>query len=315
MNYRYGIYFIIVLFIYSCSTKPSSTETLSTDAIIILGTAQDAGSPHMNCRKKCCINLWDSENNKTNVVSLAIFDNENNETWLFEATPDIATQINKLKELTFNDSHLPSGIFLTHAHIGHYTGLMYFGKEAMGAKEIPVYAMPKFKYFLETSGPWSQLVEQKNIALNQLNSDSTISISNNLKVKPIIVPHRDEFSETVGYYIYFKEKSILFIPDINKWEKWKHNIADEVKKMDYAFLDATFYDINELPNRDMSQIPHPFVVESMNIFNKLSDEDKNKIYFIHFNHSNPLLKKNSEEQKAVKSAGYHFATQYTIIKL
>lgn len=315
MVYKHTVFYLVALLISGCTQKQATTKYLNSDSIIILGTAQDAGSPHMNCRKDCCINLWDSENCKTNVVSLAIVDKERSETWLFEATPDIATQLNKLKELIQDDSYGPSGVLLTHAHIGHYTGLMYFGKEAMSAKEIPVYAMPRLKNYLENNGPWSQLVTQNNISLNKLTADSTIHLSKNVKVKPVLVPHRDEFSETVGFYIYFKEKIILFIPDINKWEKWNYNIANEVKKADYAFLDATFYNINELPNRDMSQIPHPFVVESMKTFSELSKEDKNKIFFIHFNHSNPLLKKNSAEQLVVLNAGYQIAQQYTIIEL
>ena len=42
-----------------------------------------------------------------------------------------------------------SGVFLTHAHIGHYTGLMNFGNEAMGTKELPVFCMPKMKSFFK----------------------------------------------------------------------------------------------------------------------------------------------------------------------
>ncbi|NNC85854.1 MAG: MBL fold metallo-hydrolase, partial [Bacteroidia bacterium] len=285
--------------ISSCTTNHITEIALHKNAIIVLGTAQDAGSPHMNCRKDCCISLWDDANKKTNVVSLAIYDHELNQNWLFEATPDIAIQLNELKELTNDDSHLPSGVFLTHAHIGHYTGLQFFGKEAMGANEMPVYAMPNMKSYLESNGPWSQLVTQKNIQLNALQEDSVHSISKNLKVKPVLVPHRDEYSETVGYYIFFKKKTILFIPDIDKWQKWNKNISDEIKQVDYAFVDATFYNTNELPNRDMSEIPHPFVVESMELFDELPIEEKKKVYFIHLNHSNPLLKNNSQEQTVV----------------
>ena len=43
----------------------------------------------------------------------------------------------------------PKGIFLTHAHIGHYSGLIHLGKEALGAKGISVYAMPKMSFFLK----------------------------------------------------------------------------------------------------------------------------------------------------------------------
>jgi pyrroloquinoline quinone biosynthesis protein B len=130
-----------------------------------------------------------------------------------------------------------------------------------------------------------------------------------VSVTPFTVPHRDEYSETVGYRIQGQHKTAIFIPDINKWQSWKTNIADLVKTVDYAFLDAAFYADGELPGRDMSKIPHPFVSESMQIFDALPIQQRNKIWFIHMNHTNPLLNKNSPEAKLVLSKGYHIAQE------
>ena len=124
---------------------------------------------------------------------------------------------------------------------------------------------------------------------------------------PLQVPHRDEFSETVGYKIIGVNKSALFIPDIDKWEKWETNISAMIKTVDYAFLDASFYDGDELNTRDISQIPHPFVIESMTRFQNLSDTEKQKIYFIHFNHTNALLNPESEHYKTVLKNGFNIA--------
>eukprot|EP00957_Ditylum_brightwellii_P156501 11911053-Ditylum_brightwellii.AAC.1 len=66
----------------------------------------------------------------------------------------------------------PDGIFLTHAHIGHYTGLMYLGREALGAVDVPVYAMPRMRSFLKNNGPWSQLVSLGNINIQNLEEKS-----------------------------------------------------------------------------------------------------------------------------------------------
>ena len=133
---------------------------------------------------------------------------------------------------------------------------MHLGKEVMGTNNTPVFAMPRMKTFLEENGPWNQLVELKNISLQELKSDSTINLNENIKVTPFLVPHRDEFSETVGYKIMINNKSLIFIPDIDKWERWATNINELIQKVDYAFLDATFYKNGEL-KRDMSEIPHP----------------------------------------------------------
>ena len=204
------------------------------------------------------------------------------------------------------NNKLIDGIFLTHAHIGHYSGLMYLGREALGAKNVPIYTMPRMKYFLQQNGPWSQLVSLENIKLEEINHNQNIRLSSDLKVIPFNVPHRDEFSETVGYKIIGKNKSALFIPDIDKWELWNKSIVDEVKSVDYAFLDATFFSGEEI-NRSMSEIPHPFISETINLFKDELLEIKNKIYFIHFNHTNPVLNNKLHLKDSILKLGFNFA--------
>jgi len=167
--------------------------------------------------------------------------------------------------------------------------------------------MPKMQGFLENNGPWSQLVSNKNISLQELKDNEEVALTSSLKVVPFTVPHRDEYSETVGYKINGPNKSVLFIPDIDKWGKWKTDIVSEIKKVDYAFLDATFYDSEEINNRDISEIPHPFVIESMELFKNLLPAEKEKIHFIHFNHTNPLLNPDSEQSKEVLKKGFQIA--------
>jgi pyrroloquinoline quinone biosynthesis protein B len=216
----------------------------------------------------------------------------------------------ELKNLSrFSESETPNGIFLTHAHIGHYTGLMYLGREALNAKKVPIYAMPRMKNFLETNGPWSQLVKLKNIQLKELEENVSLGLSSSFTVNTFRVPHRDEFSETVGYHIKGLNKSALFIPDIDKWEKWDKNISEEIKKVDYAFIDATFYSGEEINTRNIKEIPHPFVIETITLFKSLSTEQRAKIYFIHFNHTNPLLIMNSKESVEALKDGYHIAAK------
>ncbi len=284
--------------------------------LIVLGTVQDAGSPHIACNKVCCADLYKNNDHSRKVVSLGLIDTQNKTKYLFEATPDMTTQIKALKQFGPDDTdETPDGIFLTHAHIGHYTGLMYLGKEAINAKEVTVYAMPKMKLFLEQNGPWSQLVSNHNILLHEMANKKSVSLTSSLKVTPLQVPHRDEYSETVGYIITGPQKSALFIPDIDKWEKWNLDIIEEVKKVDYAFLDATFFDGKEINNRDISEIPHPFIVESMKKFEGLKPEEKNKIIFIHFNHTNPILNPESSATKTVLEKGFRIARMNDVFRL
>ena len=305
-----NIFFFSFLFIvfFSCKNELEKKEDNFKEYITVLGIAQDGGYPHIGCQKKCCTNYYNGKNDRKSVVSLGLIDTKEKQKWLFEATPDMHTQLADLENNHLKTSTIIDGVFLTHAHIGHYTGLMYFGREALGKKDIPVYAMPKMKAFLENNGPWNQLVTLQNIELKSLQNDSIIKLNNNIKVTPFLVPHRDEFSETVGYKIEGKNKSVLFIPDIDKWYKWKKDIIAEVKQVDYAFLDAAFLNQNEV-KRAMTEVPHPFVVETVELFKNESMETKNKVIFIHFNHTNPTLQSNSKERKKLNKLGFRFAEE------
>ncbi len=277
-------------------------------AIIILGNVQDAGSPHIGCRKDCCKKLFTHPDPTRKVVCLGLVDHLANKKYLFEATPDIAAQAKLLKSyLPANSNEMPDGIFVTHAHIGHYAGLMYLGKEAVDAQKTPVYVMPRMDSFLRYNGPWQQLVSRGNIALHKLENKQELKLSKQLSVTPFTVPHRDEYSETVGYIISGTDKKALFIPDIDKWEKWDEDIIKEIARVDYAFIDATFFSGAEINNRDIAQIPHPFITESMKKFENLPAAEKAKVYFIHFNHTNPVLNINSKETKEILQKGFKIA--------
>ena len=302
----------ICLFIFSFSYS----QKANLPYIIVLGTIQDAGSPHMGCEKSCCISLFENPDPNRKVVSLGLVDPLEKKYWLIEASPDFITQCRELKKtLGFEHEKSPDGIFLTHAHIGHYTGLMYLGKESYNSKDVPVFAMTRMKGFLIKNGPWSQLFKLNNIKLNNINHQEEIKLSNNLSITPFLVPHRDEFSETVGFKINGPKKSVLFIPDIDKWGKWNKNLVQEIKKADLALLDGTFYDSKEVNNRNISEIPHPFIIETMDLFKEENSSAKSKINFIHLNHTNPLLDSNSAAFKKVKKSGFNTANYKDIINL
>jgi pyrroloquinoline quinone biosynthesis protein B len=274
--------------------------------LVVLGTVQDAGSPQLGCTKSCCMDLYEQANKDRKVVSLGLIEPLQHRKYFFDASPDFTSQWHQLAQLDTAGNSL-DGIFITHAHIGHYLGLAQLGKEALDARNVPVYAMPRLAQYLEQNGPWSLLVKRENIVLQALENQLTVPISRELSVTPILVPHRDEFSETVGFRINGPNKSALYIPDIDKWSKWDRDIVHELDSVDYAFLDATFFDGAEINHRDISQIPHPFVVESMTLLNNLSAAQKKKVIFIHFNHTNPLLRRDSPESKAVLKSGYRMA--------
>ena len=276
----------------------------------VLGIAQDAGHPQAGCLQDCCSGAWQDPQQAHRVTSLAILDPLSKERWILDASPDFPAQLRQLDEaMPEAAGQAPSGIYLTHAHIGHYTGLMHLGREAMGAKGVPVWAMPRMRAFLEQAGPWELLTRLGNISLRSLQDEEAIRLNDRLQVQPFLVPHRGEYTETVGYVVTGPNKSILYLPDIDKWERWERPIEALIAKVDRAYLDGTFFADGEIQGRSMADIPHPFVQESLERFSNLPETERNKIHFIHLNHSNPLLQNGSAAWKDLKENGMYRASR------
>jgi pyrroloquinoline quinone biosynthesis protein B len=260
--------------------------------VLVLGIAQDGGYPQAGCERPDCVAARKNPKLRRHVASLEIADPDTKQRWLIDATPDFAEQWRGAP---------PTGILLTHAHIGHYLGLAQLGREVMGAHGIPVYAMPRMREFLTHNGPWDQLVRLGNIAIEPLEDGREVKLNERISITPVVVPHRDEYSETVAFIIRGPSRSILWLPDIDKWEKWTTPVESVLEGVDVAYVDGTFYDATELPGRDLKEIPHPLMIETMQ---RLRSQ-RAKIRFIHLNQSNPALR----DPKRVERDGFHVAAE------
>ncbi|MBX7249160.1 MAG: hypothetical protein K1X35_08990 [Caulobacteraceae bacterium] len=279
--------------------------------LVVLGTAQDGGAPQIGHDEDPA---WKDPALRRTATSLGLVDRTTNRRWLFEASPDVRDQLYRFDQVAPGATKAPGldGVFLTHAHMGHYVGLMFFGHESMGAKDLPVYAMPRMAEYLTANGPWSQLVRYNNIRLTPLADRQPVDLGSSITVTPIAVPHRQEFSEVVGFRIDGPGKKVLFIPDIDSWEQWDAlgtRIEDEIARVDVAYLDATFYADGELPGRDMSKIPHPLIRHSMDRFAALPASERAKVRFIHLNHTNPARFPGSEARRAIEAGGFRVAEE------
>lgn len=277
--------------------------------IRVLGITQDAGYPQAGCYEPHCNRAWEDKTLRRTTSCIAVVDRSSQRKYLFDATPDIRDQLYRLNRDAPDGEYSLAGVFITHAHVGHYAGLMHFGHEASATRDIAVYAMPRMYDFLSENGPWDQLSRYRNIDLKELDDGHEIPLGETVRVTPFLVPHRDEYSETVGYRIQGPNRTAVFIPDIDKWDRWAVDIKALVRSVDYALLDATFFADGELPGRDMSTIPHPFVTESMSLLEDLTDDEKSRVIFIHMNHTNPLLIDGSPEQAEVEKRGFRFARE------
>ncbi len=291
---------------------PALAETEQCDReLVVLGAGQDAGAPQIGNASDTGPRLLPS--------SLGLIDREGGRRYLFDATPAITEQLAMLDAIEPPVDGLGiDGIFLTHAHIGHYLGLAYLGREAAGAKNVPVYALPRMADFLKTNGPWSQLVELENIDIQEMEPKLLSRLWNGIGVAASPVPHRDEYSETAGFNLFVPLRSgtfqwmVGYFPDFDSWEGWREEngnieIGEYLTYLRYFFVDATFYADGELTGRDMSEIPHPRVTETMDMLKDLPAELRAKVHFIHYNHTNPIRDPDSVESKEVLARGFSIA--------
>lgn len=268
----------------------------------ILGVAQDGGVPQINCNCKNC-HLFRIKRKKLFPTSLLLKSEAGNT--LIDATPELQNQVTP-KE--FNNI---KNLVLTHAHIGHFTGIINFGFEVSNKKNVLTFVSAKMASFLSSNQPWKSLIENNNLQLKIFRKDKAFKIKD-LTFTPLKVPHRDELSDTFGFIISIKHKhKILFIPDIKNWQSWDKNLIELIKNVDISFLDGTFFSFDELKTRLLNKIGHPLIINSINMLKKLPKKEKNKVNFIHFNHSNPCLIK-GPKSKIIKSKGFKVAKQNKI---
>lgn len=248
--------------------------------LVVLGRAQDAGIPQLGCTQAACVDRREGRKPRERVASLGVRNAATGRAFLFDATPDLPSQLHSL-----TGGRAPDGVFLTHAHIGHYTGLMYLGRESINASKVPVFGTDRMTAYLTSNGPWSQLVSLGNVALQPMAPDRQVDLGDGLRVTPFLVPHRDEFTDTVGYLIEGPNRKALFIPDIDQWSKWDRDIRALADTVDYLFLDGTFAAAGEIPGRSMADIPHPMMSDTR----ARLKGTRAQLWFIHLNHTNPDL--------------------------
>ena len=244
------------------------------------------------------------------MASLALVDAAAQKSWIIDCTPDFPRQLRLLDQLAPGRATLVDGLLLTHAHIGHYTGLIYLGPEALAGNHLPVYTMPRMASFLQANAPWSGLIENRHVELFPLAADEPLALSDRITITPLLVPHRDEYSETVGFRIAGPRRAVLYLPDIDRWEKWATPLTTALAEVDVAYLDGTFFSADELPHRNLAEVPHPAITETIRLLEDAPASERAKVRFLHLNHTNPALNDaNSAAAQAICAAGHSIAVQ------
>jgi pyrroloquinoline quinone biosynthesis protein B len=283
----------ILFALFAAGQPPPAVEA------VVLGIAQDGGVPHLGCRQKLCVEARTDPAKRRRVASLGLIDRGSGKRFLIDATPDFQSQVEEL-------GGMPDGILLTHAHIGHYLGLAQLGREVANTRSLPVFCTPSMARFLRSNAPWSRLVERENIAIREIEPGVEFALTDSLHATALKVPHRDEDSDTVAYVVAGPSRKLLWLPDIDKWEKWDRRIEEVVATVDSAFLDGTFFSADEIPGRSMAEIPHPLVPETVA---RVADApSRSKTFFVHLNHTNRLLW-DAGEVRRLRASGFGVAAE------
>lgn len=285
--------------------------------LVVLGTAQDGGLPHAACSCARCNRARRDPAFRRDVASLALHLPASDKVFLFDATPDLHRQLDRIAALRRRpeegrvDRAPVDGVLLTHAHIGHYLGLAFFGFETVHTRKLPVYASPRMAAYLRGNGPWSQLVRLDNIALHEMALGEPFALGDGVTVKAFAVPHRDEYSDTVAFLIRGPNRTVLYVPDTDTWQTWPRPLVRviEEEKVDVALLDGTFYSLEELPGRRVEQIGHPLITDTLDRLEPWVKSGKGQALFTHLNHSNPALEPESPARREIERRGFAVAAE------
>jgi pyrroloquinoline quinone biosynthesis protein B len=267
--------------------------------LVVLGSGQDGGIPHAGCLCPACERARKDARFRRLAPSIAVGDEEAGFCYLIDASPDLGPQLNTLRQIipaVKRDGRIPvSGIFLTHAHFGHYTGLLLLGTEVLAENAIPVYCTERMGRFLSDAPPFSLLLRNRNIVLNEVHPNMEV-VLDGVSFTPIAVPHRGEITDTVGYTIRARRR-VEYIPDTDCWTQ---GLVNEIADSDIALVDGTFFSRSEVAR--FEDTPHPPIEEAL----RALDGAGTRIYFTHINHTNPV---NSEgrERGELETRGFTLA--------
>jgi pyrroloquinoline quinone biosynthesis protein B len=301
-----------VVALCGCGAPDSSSESSDIDAgpyLVALGTAQDGGLPHAGCGCPHCAAARQDPSRRRLIASVAIVLPESSRVFLIDVTPDVREQLEVLREAGdapdgVVDRAPVDGAFITHAHMGHYLGLAFFGFEAIHTRDLPVYATSSVVSYLENNGPWDQTVRLRNIAPVEVAPGASVDLGEGVTVIPVAVPHRDEYTDTVGFLIRGPRRQVLYAPDTDGWDAWDPPVTDRLATLDVAILDGTFFSADELLDRDLASIGHPLIVDSMGLLAPVVAAGATRVCFTHLNHSNPAVIPGGPAAREIAARGF-----------
>ena len=290
-------------------------------SVTILGTAQDGGIPQAGCSCERCNEAHKDLKLRKYPVSLGIIGTDGSK-HIIEVTKNLSEQL-MIWSTNGNELFIPETVSITHLHLGHVEGIGQFGKPVMASKEVDVFLSHKNKNIFDERSDIKLMIEENNIRTHAKNFNQLFEPMQGcgFSLQFISIPHRSELGDTAAIIIKGNKRNILFMPDQDSWKETleyysKENIREFLKMFDIneALIDGTFWSMEELPGRNISEIPHPTIQDSLKLLGKRMENDP-RISFLHLNHSNPVNDIGSKQRKIVEENGWRVSEIGDVLKL
>jgi len=258
----------------------------------VLGNVQDGGVPHLGCSCDVCEAAREDRDKIKYSHSLLLKENDDSNSirYLIGASADIRFQ---------TAGEVFDGIFLLDNHFTHLIGLLYLGEFSLEAENLPVYAPEFMQDYLMRNDPYRFLVDRENIDIQNIENGEVEEL-HGVEITPHLTVKQSEHTGTFSYMIEGKEKTVYYAPLV--YQSWKREELEKIREADIAIIEGCFYQQDEV-ERYSEEPPHPLMPDTMD---ELEDADTD-IYFTHLNHTNPVLREDSEERKEMEERGFKLA--------
>ena len=296
--------------------------------VLVLGSGAGGGSPQWNCNSEVSKAVRKGENGTTPRTQSSIAVTCNNDEWfLFNASPDLGAQILKNEQMHPKRElrHSPiSGVVLTNGDVDHVAGLLTLRER----QNLSVYAHPRVHSVLKSNSIFNVL-NPENVDRRELKMNEKFELQNKdgkgleIEIEAFEVPGKialwledeskgenfgTEEGDTIGLKISSKNdnKSFFYIPAC---AQMTDDLANRLKDSDMVLFDGTLWTNEEMASSKVGQKTG----QRMGHMNNSGDDGsieafrnlgvKRKI-FIHINTTNPILLGSSEERKIVEDSGW-----------
>jgi pyrroloquinoline quinone biosynthesis protein B len=303
---------------------PWKQLSLGVMRIILLGTAAGGGLPQWNCNCPNCREARiGSERIAPRTQSSVAISADGRPWFLLNASPDLRVQLESVPRLhpqakTLRNTNIEA-VLLTNADLDHTLGLLLMRE---GGK-IRVHATPRVREAL-TRGislaptlqsfggiHWTKPPRKLTPLLRRNGSRSGLRYQavDVIGKPPRFMKGRQSsgFGHSVGYRI-VDEKSggrLLFLPDVAVLDE---QIIDALSDCDVLLFDGTFWSQNEMRklgvgNLSAKQMGHVPIGGRGGSLKQLAPLKVRRKIYTHINNTNPILRKGSPEDVAVRAAG------------